>query len=125
MESRVDLPQQLGRDGRPGMVLLVHADHRPHAFGDDPYGKAKPQDQGEEGRFRCFTREQIAARNDNLDISWLRDEEADAEERLTEPEDIAAAIMQHLRVALEEIEALTEELEPEEETFAEVREAAE
>jgi len=83
------------------------------AFGDDPYGKAERIDQGETGRFRCFTRKQIKDRNDNLDISWLRDEAGDAEQRFTEPEDITAAIMGHLRNALEEIEGLTEELEPE------------
>ena len=49
--------------------------------------------------------------NDNLDISWLRDTEVDTEEHLTEPEDIAAAIIGHLKVALEEIETLSEELE--------------
>lgn len=84
------------------------------AYGDDPLGKAKRIDEGEEGRFRCFTRDQLKERGDNLDISWLRDEAGDAEERLTEPEDIAAAIMGHLRAALEEVETLTEELEPQE-----------
>jgi Type I restriction modification DNA specificity domain len=74
------------------------------AFGNDPFGKAKRKDQGG-GRFRRFSRDQIAARDDNLDIARLRDEEA--EERLTEAEDIAAAIMEHLRSALDEIEALT------------------
>ena len=82
------------------------------AYGDDPNGRAKRKDQGAEGRWRRFTREEIAARNDNLDISWLRDTEAEAEEQLTDPEDIAAAIIGHLRAALEEIEALSEELEP-------------
>lgn len=79
-------------------------------YGDDPYGKALRTDTGENGRFRRFSREQIRQRNDNLDISWLRDETDDAEERLTDPDDIAAAILAHLRNALEEIEALTEEL---------------
>jgi type I restriction enzyme M protein len=83
------------------------------AFGKDRHGKAPRQDEGEEGRFRCFTSEQITARNDNLDIAWLRDAEGDIEDRLTEPEDIAAAIMGHLKAALEEIETLTEELAPE------------
>jgi type I restriction enzyme M protein len=83
------------------------------AFGADRLGKAKRKDWGEEGRFRCFTRDQIQARNDNLDISWLPDTEADAEEHLTEPEDIAAAIIGHLKAALEDIETLSEELEPE------------
>lgn len=81
------------------------------AFGDDAYGKSKRKDEGEQGRFRCFTREAIKERNDNLDISWLKDTEAEAEEGLTEPEDIAAAIMGHLKSALAEIEALSEEMD--------------
>jgi type I restriction enzyme M protein len=81
-------------------------------YGKDVTGGSKRNDEGEEGRWRCFTREQIEARNDNLDISWLRDTEVEAEEQLTEPEDIAAAIIGHLKAALEEIESLSEELEP-------------
>lgn len=79
-------------------------------FGDDPHGKAKRKDEGEEGRFRRFTRELISERNDNLDISWLKDDSAAAEDELTEPDEIAAVIMGHLRAALTEIEALTDEL---------------
>lgn len=82
------------------------------AYGTDPNGGAKRKDQGEDSRWRCFTREQITARNDNLDIAWLRDTEAEAEEQLTEPEDIAAAIIGHLKAALEDVEALADELEP-------------
>jgi type I restriction enzyme M protein len=82
------------------------------AYGNDPNGNTKREDRGEDGRWRCFTREQIAARNDNLDIAWLRDTEAEAEEQLTEPEDIAAAIIGHLKAALDEIETLSEQLEP-------------
>ena len=62
-----------------------------------------------------FTRDEIKARNDNLDISWLRDTGAEAEEHLTEPEDIAAAIIGYLEAALEEIEAVSDELAEEEE----------
>jgi type I restriction enzyme M protein len=80
------------------------------AYGADPLGTAKREDQGETGRFRVFTREEIAKRNDNLDISWLREDEEVVEEGLTEPDDIAAAILGHLRAALEEIEAVTDEL---------------
>jgi type I restriction enzyme M protein len=84
------------------------------AYGADPYGKSKRKDEGEEGRFRCFTRKQIEDRNDNLDIAWLRDTEAEAEEGLTEPEDIAAAIVGHLKAALGEIEELSDQLEDDE-----------
>jgi type I restriction enzyme M protein len=80
------------------------------AYGKDPHGKAKRKDEGEAGRFRKFTRAEITARGDNLDISWLRDDVEVAEEGLTEPDDIAAAIVAHLRAALLEIEAVTEEL---------------
>ena len=84
------------------------------AFGDDPLGEAKRQDQGEEGRWRCFTREEIAARGDNLDITWLKDTSADPEDGLDTPWEFADAIEGHLSAALEEIRALIEELgEPE------------
>ena len=95
--------------------LLNVADFAPFeaAFGDDPLGLSPRTDLGEEGRFRCFTREQIAARNDNLDIAWLRDTSNDPEDELTEPEEIAAAIATHLRNALAEIELLSQELDSE------------
>ena len=80
------------------------------AYGDDPLGKAKRNDEGETGRFRMFTRADIDKRNDNLDISWLREDEEEIEVGLTEPDDIAAAILGHLRAALEEIEAVADEL---------------
>ncbi|MDE3796451.1 N-6 DNA methylase [Sinorhizobium meliloti] len=82
------------------------------AYGTEPNGGSERQEQGDEGRWKKFDREAIAKRNDNLDISWLRDTEAEAEEALTEPEDIAAAIIGHLKAALEDIEALSEEVEP-------------
>jgi type I restriction enzyme M protein len=81
------------------------------AFGEDPYGKSPRIDQGEEGRFRCFTREQISDRNDNLDIAWLRDTSDDPEDEMTEPEEIATAIATHLNNALNAIGGLMEELE--------------
>lgn len=84
------------------------------AFGADPLGKSKRKDQGEEGRFRCFTREQIAARGDNLDISWLRDENATRTEDLLEPDEIANQIMEKLRTAMQEMEALSAVLEGDE-----------
>ncbi|HWK35167.1 N-6 DNA methylase [Sphingomonas sp.] len=95
-------------------------------YGSDPNGGTERQDQGEDSRWRKFDREVVAGRNDNLDITWLRDTEAEAEEALTEPEDIAAAIIGHLKAALEEIETLSEELEPDsvEEAVA-IAEAAE
>jgi type I restriction enzyme M protein len=81
------------------------------AFGEDPNGGAPRVDQGEEGRFRRFSREDLAARGDNLDITWLKDVGMDPEDGLETPEDIASAIEGHLKTALEEIAALMAELE--------------
>ena len=86
-------------------------------YGNDPNGQAanghQRVDQGEAGRWRCFTREQIAQRNENLDISWLRDESLGSGEDLPEPEVIAAEIMAKLRIATTEMEALMVLLEGE------------
>ncbi|BCH33273.1 N-6 DNA methylase [Mesorhizobium sp. L-8-10] len=92
------------------------------AFGDDPNGASTRIDWGEEGRFRRFTREEIAARGDNLDITWLKDTSTEAEDGLETPEDIAAAIEGHLKTALEEIAALVAELDSDSGTLAEAAE---
>ncbi len=77
------------------------------AFGADPLGKSKRKDEGEMGKFRKFTREEIAKRGENLDISWLKDDGHTNAEDLPEPEEIAAEILANLRVAMSEMEALT------------------
>ena len=77
------------------------------AYGDDPYGKSARRDTGPLGRFRRFTREEIRARGDNLDIAWLKDARATD---LRAPEEIADSILATLRVAVEEMEALKAEL---------------
>jgi type I restriction enzyme M protein len=80
------------------------------AFGKDPYGTSKRKDQGEEGRFRKFTREEIAKRGDNLDISWLKDDSVTDHHDLPEPSEIADEILEKLRTAMQEMEGLREEL---------------
>jgi type I restriction enzyme M protein len=81
------------------------------AFGDDPNGGAARIDTGETGRFRRFTRADIAARGDNLDIGWLKDTSGNPEDGLETPDEIAAAIEAHLINAMVEVRALIEELE--------------
>jgi len=83
-------------------------------FGNDPYGKSPRNDQGEGGRFRRFTREEIRKRNENLDISWLHDDSVGRSEDLPEPEIIAAEITANLQLALREMEILSIALNPEE-----------
>lgn len=82
------------------------------AYGDDPNGEAERADEGPEGRFRRFTREDVAARGDNLDIAWLRGGDEAAEDALDDPADILEAIRTHLARAMVEIDALMAELAP-------------
>jgi type I restriction enzyme M protein len=83
-------------------------------YGSKSGGTGERIDQGKAGRFRCFTREVIAKRADNLDISWLRDKGAHSTDDLPEPDEIAMLIREHLQTAMEEIDVLTALLEGEE-----------
>jgi type I restriction enzyme M protein len=76
------------------------------AFGADPYGKSKRKDEDETGRFRRFTREEIKARGDNLDLAWLKDEGHRDADDLPEPKDIAGEIVGLLETAMAEVKAL-------------------
>ena len=105
-----DLRAQMPKFGKTNQLTETHFADFIKAFGGDALGHERGEDQGEEGRWRCFTREEIAARGDNLDISWLREAEEEAEDGLAEPEDIAASILEHLQAAMIEIEALSAEL---------------
>jgi type I restriction enzyme M protein len=84
-------------------------------FGSDPCGGpvalAARQDAGEAGRWRRFTREQIAQRGDSLDISWLKDSSAaSADQSRDDPALAAALALKELNAAVFELRSLLEEL---------------
>lgn len=68
-------------------------------------------DEGETGRFRCFSPKFVAERGEKLDISWLRDKSLQSVEDLSAPNAIAAAIMEKLQTAMTEMQALSALLE--------------
>ena len=84
------------------------------AFGNDPLGAsvslAKRVDTGEDGRFRRFSREWVAERSDNLDISWLKDENADNNSDLPEPAILAQEAIGELEAALADLREILKEL---------------
>jgi type I restriction enzyme M protein len=84
------------------------------AYGNDPHGGSKRTDQGEEGRFRCFSRELIAEAGNSLDISWLKDESVSNQEELPEPDELAAAAIAELEGAVGELNSVLELLSTEE-----------
>jgi type I restriction enzyme M protein len=101
-----DLRTNMPSFGKRTPLTPAHFDGFVAAYGDKVDGRGKRVDEGEAGRFRRFEREVIRGRGDNLDVSWLRDENADRVEDLAEPEVIADAILEKLGVAMREIEAL-------------------
>jgi type I restriction enzyme M protein len=105
-----DLRANMPAFGKTMPIAAEHFAEFEAAYGTDPNGQWVRADQGEEGRFRCFTLEEVTARSDNLDIAWLRDTSGDPEDDLTEPEEMIAAIQRHLQNALAEIEEMGEEL---------------
>ncbi len=80
------------------------------AYGDQPDGGAARVDEGETGRFRCFTREWITERGDSLDIAWLKDDNAVDAADLPEPAALAQEAQGELEHALVELEAILAEL---------------
>jgi type I restriction enzyme M protein len=109
-----DLRTNMPAFGKRTPLTRKHFEEFEAAFGEDPHGKARRTNQGEEGRFRRFTREEIRKRGDNLDITWLRDEDGEHHGDLPEPEEVAAEIMAKLREAIEEMEGLSDLLSGEE-----------
>lgn len=80
------------------------------AYGKKADGSSKRTDQGMEGRFRFFTREEIAARGDSLDISWLKDDSETAAGDLPEPEVLAQEAITELEGAIEDLRGILLEL---------------
>ncbi|MBQ0961635.1 N-6 DNA methylase [Ideonella sp. 4Y11] len=84
-------------------------------FGPDPKGGpaalAQRVDTGDTGRWRKFTRQQIADRGDNLDLAWLKDDGGDADQQQREdPALLARLAMREMNAALLELRALVEAL---------------
>ncbi|MBT9316111.1 class I SAM-dependent DNA methyltransferase [Leptothoe spongobia] len=106
-----DLRTNMPSFGKRNPLTRKHFEEFETCYGEDANGGSPRSNQGEEGRFRCFSREFIKERGENLDISWLRDESLQSAEDLPEPNEIASAIMEKLRVAMTEMEALSALLE--------------
>ncbi|MBH25546.1 MAG: SAM-dependent methyltransferase [Myxococcales bacterium] len=106
-----DLRTNMPSFGKRNPFTLDHLKPFMDAYGADPNGKSPRTDQGEEGRFRRFTRAEIAERNDDLNITWLRDDSIERAEDLPDPEEIANEILNLLRTATKEMEDLSDLLD--------------
>ena len=76
------------------------------------YQAGARHERAESERFRCFTLEEITARDKtNLDIFWLKDSSLEESANLPAPEVLAASIIEDLESALEAFREIAEELE--------------
>ena len=109
-DLRANMPQY----GKRTVLTREHFAEFEAAFGDDSAGGvaalAERVDTAEVGRFRRFTREQISARGDSLDIAWLKDEGDEAAEDLPEPAVLAQNAIEELEGALDELRGILDEL---------------
>jgi len=76
-------------------------------FGKDPNGDSKREDQGEEGRFRSFSFDEIKERGYKLDIKWLKDDTLDDPNDLPEPTDLIAEAVSELEAVVDELNEIT------------------
>jgi type I restriction enzyme M protein len=68
--------------------------------------QAKPRKETE--RFRKFTREQIAKRDDNLDVFWIKDDTLGRTEEEADPEEIASETLDQLQAATDALNDVIE-----------------
>jgi type I restriction enzyme M protein len=71
-----------------------------NCYGTDPNGLAKRK---ENERFKKFSRTEIAQREDNLDIFWLKDETLEEAGELPEPDVLASDAIEKLEAAVDEL----------------------
>jgi type I restriction enzyme M protein len=101
-----DLRSNLPTFNKSNPLTRAHFAEFEKAFGSDPYGKSKRKDEGEQGRFRCFSRDYIREQGDSLDITWLVDGEITESRNGQSPEALANQIMKRLESALKELKTL-------------------
>jgi type I restriction enzyme M protein len=105
-----DLRANMPSFGKRTPLTLEHFKPFEAVYGSDPNGQSARNDEGEHGRFRCFSRQQIAERDDSLDISWLKDDSLEDAADLPEPQLLAQQAIEELSGAVIELEAILVEL---------------
>lgn len=87
------------------------------AFGTDPLGTPENlknrNESGDDGRFRKFTREWIAARGDSLDIAWFKEEVEEQNGLLPDPSTLAMEAVNQLEAAILDLRQILEDFDEE------------
>ncbi len=109
-----DLRANMPQFGKRTVLTREHFKAFEDSFGNDPLGipaaLKKRKETDETGRFRRFTREWIASKDDSLDISWLKDDSSESSDGLPEPAVLARQALAELEGAFEELRGILAEL---------------
>ena len=109
-----DLRANMPQFGKRTPLTREHFTEFDAAFGTNPKGEPaalkKRKDTGETGRFRKFTRQWIAERDDSLDISWLKDDSAESSADLPEPGVLATSAMEEMAAIMADLRGILAEL---------------
>lgn len=105
-----DLRSNMPSFGKTTPLKREHFAEFEKVYGKDPNGGSKRKDQGEDGRFRCFSIKEIEKRDFNLDISWIKDDSVTHADDLPEPRELAEEILASLRSAIKSFDSVIEKL---------------
>lgn len=109
-----DLRANMPQFGKRTQLSREHFSEFEAVFGEDPMGGLDSlrnrREQGGNGRWRVFTRDQIAARSNNLDISWLKDESEPSMEASSEPALLVRNAIGELELVLDDLRGILAEL---------------
>ncbi|PHV63802.1 type I restriction-modification system subunit M [Cyanobacterium aponinum] len=107
-DARSNVPTVTKKE-RP--LTKAHFEEFEQCYGDDPNGRAKRTDLGMEGRFRCFSLDEIKARDYKLDITWLKDESLEDADDLPEPDYLASEAITELEAVVDSLKDILELIE--------------
>jgi type I restriction enzyme M protein len=101
-DARANVPK-ITKKSRP--LMATHFAGFERCYGDDPNGGSqRSEDDSPDGRWRCFTMDEIKEHHYKLDaFRWLRDELADDPDDLPEPEELITDAMEDLQLALDNL----------------------
>lgn len=107
-DARSNVPGVTKKD-RP--LSAKHFEEFEKCYGNNPDGRSKRKDLGEDGRFKCFHIAEVKERGYKLDITWIKDESLDDPDDLPEPEVLAAEAITELEAVVDSLKEIVVELE--------------
>ncbi len=106
-----DLRTRMPSFGKRTPLTREHFADFERCYGDDPHGRSPREDTGPEGRWRAFSRDELSKRGDNLDLTWLKDDDTAATADDESPDVLTAQAIERLEGAVGELRALLVALE--------------